>query len=93
MVHQRSGQRWWDAIEDARAALPHGWDAPAVTVCPVWPCGHCGRPVRAQDLGTRFATWVHADTGAAMRACADGGGLAEPDRDQDLLHSITDTSR
>lgn len=83
IVHQHTGQPWWDAIEDARAALPRGWDAPAVIVRPVWPCEHCARPVRAQDPGTRFATWVHADTGAARRACADGAGAAEPDRDQE----------
>ena len=80
-MHARTGQPWWDAIETARDALPRGWEAPPVTVRPVWPCRHCGRAVRTQDPGTEFATWVHADTGALMRACPDGAALAHPDHD------------
>ena len=81
IVHQRSGPRWTEAIEAARALLPRGWAAPAVIVRPVWPRLGCRRPVREQDPGTRWARWVHADTGALMRACAAGGTHADPDRE------------
>lgn len=81
LVDEKTGQPWRDAIETLRARLPHGWDTAPVIVRPVWPCEHCGRPVREQDPGTRYATWVHADTGALMRACGAGTAQAAPDRD------------
>lgn len=81
MVRSYTGAPWRHAIETVRDQLPHGWGVPPVMVRPVWPCEHCGAPVREQDPGTRYVTWVHADTGARMRACLDGAALAVPDRD------------
>lgn len=78
LVQARSGHAHQARIAALRAGLASG--ARPRVLRPVWPCSGCGSPVRERDPGSPWRAWVHADTGALMRTCADGTGLADPDR-------------